>query len=60
MPGWLQAWVNINPVTHLTDAVRGLLTGGPVMQDAVISLGTAGLILGGVRAAGRRAYRKKA
>ncbi|MFC0530064.1 ABC transporter permease [Phytohabitans kaempferiae] len=28
MPGWLQAWVEINPVTILADAVRGLLSGG--------------------------------
>ncbi|WP_018683821.1 ABC transporter permease [Actinokineospora enzanensis] len=28
MPGWLQAWVDINPVTHLTEAARGLLLGG--------------------------------
>jgi oleandomycin transport system permease protein len=27
MPGWLQAWVDVNPVTILADAVRGLLTG---------------------------------
>jgi oleandomycin transport system permease protein len=26
MPGWLQAWVDVNPVTILADAVRGLLT----------------------------------
>jgi ABC-type polysaccharide/polyol phosphate export permease len=30
MPGWLQAFVKINPVTDVTDAVRGLLAGGPV------------------------------
>ena len=30
MPGWLQAFVTINPVTAVTDAVRGLLAGGPV------------------------------
>ncbi|MDT4990049.1 MAG: oleandomycin transport system permease protein [Micromonosporaceae bacterium] len=31
MPGWLQAWVKINPVTALTDSARGLMvTGGPV------------------------------
>ena len=31
LPGWLQAWVKINPVTALTDACRGLLLGtGPV------------------------------
>ncbi|MDI2125184.1 ABC transporter permease [Yinghuangia seranimata] len=30
MPGWLQSWVKVNPVSHLTDACRGLLVGGPV------------------------------
>lgn len=30
MPGWLQAFVRVNPITHLADTVRGLLLGGPV------------------------------
>lgn len=60
MPGWLRAWVNINPVTHLTDAVRGLLTGGPVAQDALVSLGTCGLILAVFAPLAVRAYRRKA
>jgi len=34
MPGWLQAWVQINPVTLLADALRGLLSGGPVAGPA--------------------------
>ena len=34
MPGWLQAWVKINPVTALTEASRGLVTGGPVAAPA--------------------------
>lgn len=28
MPGWLQAIVRVNPVTHLTEASRGLMHGG--------------------------------
>ncbi len=60
MPGWLQAWVKINPVTHLTDAMRGLLTGGPVAQDALIALGTSGLILAVFAPLAVRAYRTKA
>jgi len=28
MPGWLQAFVKVNPVTYLTEAERALLTGG--------------------------------
>jgi oleandomycin transport system permease protein len=27
LPGWLQGWVEINPVSHLTSAARGLLLG---------------------------------
>ncbi|MCL3819785.1 ABC transporter permease [Aeromicrobium wangtongii] len=60
MPGWLRAWVDINPVTHLTDAVRGLLTGGPVAQDAFIALGTSALILAVFAPLAVSAYRTKA
>jgi oleandomycin transport system permease protein len=38
MPGWLQAFVKVNPITYLTEAERGLLTGGPVATPAVRSL----------------------
>jgi oleandomycin transport system permease protein len=38
MPGWLQAWVEVNPVTILADAVRGLLSGGPVAWPVTQSL----------------------
>ena len=27
LPDWLQGWVTINPVTHVIEAMRGLLTG---------------------------------
>lgn len=38
MPEWLQAVVNINPVSQLSDAARGLLIGGPVLEPALWSL----------------------
>ncbi len=38
MPGWLQAWVKVNPVTHLADAVRGLTIGGPVGSHVLYTL----------------------
>ncbi|MFJ6939855.1 ABC transporter permease [Streptomyces sp. NPDC101132] len=38
MPGWLQAWVNVNPVTHLSDAFRGLLLGTPAGSAILWSL----------------------
>lgn len=28
MPGWLQAWVDVNPVSHLANAFRALTSGG--------------------------------
>ena len=34
MPGWVQAFVNVNPVSHLTTAARGLMHGS-VEADAV-------------------------
>ncbi|RKN40870.1 ABC transporter permease [Streptomyces hoynatensis] len=30
LPGWLQWWVKVNPVTDVMEAARGLLTGGAV------------------------------
>jgi len=38
MPGWLQGWVNVNPVSKTADAVRGLLLGGPVAGPAGTAL----------------------
>ena len=38
MPGWMQAWVTVNPVSILADAVRGLLSGGPVGAPVIQSL----------------------
>jgi ABC-2 type transport system permease protein len=29
MPGWVQAFVDVNPITHLTTAARGLMHGSP-------------------------------
>jgi ABC transporter DrrB family efflux protein len=45
LPGWMQGWVRINPVTHLTDAIRGLLVGGPVAGPVGWSVLTGAIIL---------------
>jgi oleandomycin transport system permease protein len=37
MPGWLEAFVNINPITSVVDATRGLMLGGPVAEPVVES-----------------------
>ncbi|MCF2526175.1 ABC transporter permease [Yinghuangia soli] len=45
MPGWLQAWVDVNPVSHLTSAVRTLLVeGGSATGDALATLAWAAVI----------------
>jgi oleandomycin transport system permease protein len=38
MPGWLQAWVKVNPVTHLADAIRALTIGGPAGTQVLYTL----------------------
>jgi oleandomycin transport system permease protein len=38
MPGWLQAFVKVNPVTYLTEAERALLIGGPAAPAVERSL----------------------
>ncbi len=38
MPGWLQAVVDVNPVTILADAARGLMVGGPVAEPVTGAL----------------------
>ncbi len=46
MPGWLQAWVKVNPVTHLADSVRALTVGGPVGNHVWYTLAwAAGIVL---------------
>lgn len=38
MPGWLRAFVEVNPVSILGDACRGLILGGPVAGPVTWSL----------------------
>jgi ABC-2 type transport system permease protein/oleandomycin transport system permease protein len=45
MPGWLQAWVRLNPVSVVADALRGLLvtspTAGPIVKSLLWAVGIA-------------------
>ena len=59
LPGWLQAWVKVNPVSHLTDAIRGLLVGGPVAGPVTWSVLTGGLILAIFAPLAVTTYRRK-
>jgi oleandomycin transport system permease protein len=38
LPGWLQAFVEVNPVSKVADAARGLLTGGAVAAPTTAAL----------------------
>jgi len=38
LPGWLQAFVHVNPITPLVAAIRGLLVGGPVAGPLALTL----------------------
>jgi len=59
MPGWLQAFVNVNPMTDLTTAERGLLTGGPVGTAALHSVLWAVGIFAVFAPLAVRAYRRR-
>jgi oleandomycin transport system permease protein len=60
MPGWLQAWTKINPITRLVDSMRGLMVGGPVANNLLITFGwMAGLLAVFVPLA-LRAYKRRA
>jgi oleandomycin transport system permease protein len=59
MPGWLQAWVKVNPVTHLADAVRGLTVGGPVASHAMYALAWAAGIVVVAFPLAMRMYRRR-
>ncbi|MGH3935399.1 MAG: ABC transporter permease [Pseudonocardiaceae bacterium] len=45
MPGWLQSFVSVNPVTLLSDACRGLMLGGAVAGPVLGSLLWAAVIV---------------
>jgi len=35
MPGWLQAWSKANPVSVISDAMRGLMVSGPAARPSI-------------------------
>ena len=46
LPGWLQAFVHVNPITPLVGTIRGLLIGGPVAGHLLVTLAwMAGLLV---------------
>jgi oleandomycin transport system permease protein len=59
LPGWLQAWVKVNPVTSMTDAVRGLMVGGPVASHVLYALAWAAGIVVVAFPLAMRMYRRR-
>jgi oleandomycin transport system permease protein len=46
LPGFLQSWTKVNPITYLVDAMRGLMIGGDIQKPLLITFAwMAGLIL---------------
>lgn len=60
MPGWMQTFVSINPVSHLVTAVRDLVNNGQVGMPLVWSLVGAAVIVAVFAPLAVRAYMRKA
>lgn len=60
MPDWLKTWVEMNPVSHLVNAVRALFIGGDWVGDATRAMATALVILLVAAPLAVRAYLRKA
>jgi oleandomycin transport system permease protein len=59
MPGWLQAWVKVNPVTDLADTVRALSIGGPLGSHLLYTLAWAAGIMIVAFPLAMRMYRRR-
>ena len=51
LPGWLQTFTDVNPMTHLVDSLRGLLLGGVEASDLLWTVGWMGALAGRLRPA---------
>jgi oleandomycin transport system permease protein len=59
MPGWLQSFVHVNPITHLVGVVRGLMLGGPVAGDLAWTGGWIAVFLAVFVPLALRAYNRR-
>jgi len=59
MPGWLQAFVNNSPITHLASAVRGLMAGDWPASEVAWSLGWGAALLAVFGPVTMRLYNRK-
>ncbi|MGV9309246.1 ABC transporter permease [Nonomuraea sp. NPDC004354] len=59
LPGWLVWWMNVNPVSHLASALRGLMVGGTQAADVWFTLGWAAAIAAVFVPLALRAYARR-
>ncbi|NJP74571.1 ABC transporter permease, partial [Streptomyces sp. C1-2] len=60
MPGWLQAFTDYNPLSSLADAARGLMNGGPVAHDILITVAWSAVLTAVMMPIAVRKYSTKA
>jgi ABC-2 type transport system permease protein len=58
LPSWLEAFVDVNPISHLTTSARGLMGGDAEADSIVISLVSAGVLTAVFAPLTVRLYRK--
>ncbi len=59
MPGWLQAFVEVNPITHLVTAARGLMAGNGDTTEITWVLGSCAVLLVVFGTLSMRLYNRK-
>jgi oleandomycin transport system permease protein len=59
LPGWLQAWVDVNPLTQVMAATRGLMVDGPVAGPVLHTLAWSAALLAVFAPLAVRAYRRR-
>jgi ABC-2 type transport system permease protein len=59
LPGWLEAFVDVNPISHLVTAVRGLMDGTAAAGDIGLALGEAAVLTAVFAPLTARLYRSR-
>ena len=59
LPGWLEAFVGVNPISHLVTAARGLMEGDPAAGDIALVLAEAAVLTAAFAPLTVRLYRGK-
>ena len=59
LPSWLEAFVNVNPISHVVTAARGLMAGDAPAEDILLVLGEAAVLVAVFAPLTVRLYRNK-